>query len=261
MENLALPKNGKKLSMMTRGKFEVHNNNVHITELPIGTWTQPYMQLLDRLENDRNSGISKVREANKVDTISITLHAKNPSFKNLHLERSYGLSNMVLLNKENRPSKYGSANEIIEAFYNERLPYYEKRRQLIMEQLTKEIAKKEMKIKFIQAYRDKKFKTRNRDKAELVGDLNKLGISGEILDHVTFTNVTKQGVEPLMKEIADLEYRKKYYETVEPQKLWIQDLEEFENAYCSHYKCPLPQDRNQTTILKVEMTYDDDQTE
>ncbi|GAG95752.1 unnamed protein product, partial [marine sediment metagenome] len=74
--------------------------------------------------------------------------------KSLRLKTTFKLGNMVMFDTNNKPRRYNSVNDIMEDWLTWRLPYYEQRKNLDIEDHNDKIEKITYKIKFIYAVMD-----------------------------------------------------------------------------------------------------------
>lgn len=251
-----LGSSSSKYSMVTKGNFIAVNNRVKITELPIGRWGHDYDKWLEGLIEDRV--ITDKRQLCKHDTINFEINGfKNPTIKNLRLQKSYGMSNMVLLNQDQSPIKYPTVHAILESFFEERLPQYEARRQYIIQKITEDINQSQLKIRFIRAVLSKEIRVLGRKKAEIAPRMADLGLPMELLQKVRIGNCTQDEIDALLQEIEKLEERRKNYQKISASQLWLVDLDEFESAYCKHYKCSRPNGRVNAPLLMVDEQLED----
>ena len=240
-----------RLSMVTRGRFQQGNNNsVIVTELPISRWTHKYYEWLGLLHEDKE--ITDYKNLSTDTDVLFEIYGfKDPTHKKLRLEKSFGMTNMVLLDMNNAPVKYDSVPEILEAFYQGRLPYYERRRQMIIDTIATDILKRQHKIRFIRAIIDKEIEVMGRKKAMVLPRMQELGLPPELLTNTRISNCTEEEIQSLQDEIDQLNVRRQSYINTSATILWLADLDEFENAYCRYYKCPLPGGRALAPMLIV----------
>jgi len=164
---------------------KVAENAVQITELPIGTWTNRYLEHLETLTASgvreksaaatKKSGkkkkeeqwyIKDIRDNSSDVVVDITVVfksnlilsslLKNPAkFENLMNLRSskfLGTTNMCLFDHEGKIQRYSSPEDILQEFYLLRLAHYIRRRKYILERLSKELNELKNKVKFITAF-------------------------------------------------------------------------------------------------------------
>lgn len=254
-----------KYSMISKGVYEIQGKRkVIITELPVGRGINKYKTYLDKFREDKI--ISKYDDYSTPDKPHFEIYGmKNPSSKNLKLTKSYGMSNMVLLDNDNKPVKYESVNDILETFYTIRLGYYQKRKDYILKNIEEEIKILNGKIKFILAVikgyemiqENPKITIEEvnkfggilavkRSKKEVMMQMEKCGFDPELLKKISLYNLTEEEIESLRNEILKLETERKIKEETKIEQFWLDDLQEFLKAYCKHYKCEYtsPEKRN-----------------
>ena len=222
--------------LITKGHFYCEGNKVIVDELPIGRWTHDYDKWLESLVLDKV--ITNKRKLSKHDTVRFEITGlKNPSLNRLRLTKSYGMNNMVLLDSQNIPSKYKDASNLLESFYEERLPYYEVRRQHILEAIQTDIDEYEHKIRFIRAVIAKKIIFMNRSKKDVHAQMQKFSIPLELLSSTRMSNFTEDEIKELEGKISKLTEKKNSHQKTTGSQLWLQDLDEFVVAYSRNYKC------------------------
>lgn len=146
-------------SYSCKGNYSINKNELIITELPIGVWTENYKSYLENtLLNDKMKGIiSKIKnnsDDNKIEFIikfkDITEIKQEEIEKIFMLENKINLENMYLHDANGAIKKYTSAIDIINEFYDIRLKFYDKRKKYLLAELEKEISILESKLKFIE---------------------------------------------------------------------------------------------------------------
>jgi DNA topoisomerase II len=147
---------------------------------------------------------------------------------------------MVLLGFDNRPVRYGTTKDILEAFYNERLPCYDKRRQNIIDNYTKEIEKLSERINFINEVVIGNLIVMNRKKSEIIIDIKRLGLNEDLYNKIKTSSYSVDEINELKSEIDTLINERKVIIDTSSKKMWMTDLETFEYEYCKKYKKPLP---------------------
>lgn len=237
MEKLTLKENPL-LSFDVTGVYHIaKNGNIIITELPIGMNPTLYYNkhLVPLLKKKL---LKKVINDCTDDSIRFELkgYVGNPSYKKLHLKKRYSLSNMVLLDTNNKPVKYDTANDLIEAFYQERLPIYKQRKIYKLGILQKKIDKVTIVIKFHNLIKNKSLVVQNVDKEVIYENLDKFNIPRKIYDNAKISSLSKNETSLLE---AELEGYKKEYGTLNkltPSDIWMNDLNALEDKYRQVYK-------------------------
>lgn len=226
-----------RLSLITKGVFNINEQgNVVVTELPIERSSQAYRDWLKTLIETKK--ITTFRDQAIQDVIYFEIVGfQNPTHQNLKLQRSFGMTNMVLLDAERRPVKYDTAIDILEAFYTQRLPYYEARRRYIMAEIERQIARKQAQARFIQAVISGELVVMRQKKAAILARMRELQIphAEEILRYAKITELSEDDMTDLANEIQVLQGHFQVYQQTTDRALWLQDLQTFETAYRQHY--------------------------
>ncbi len=81
---------------------------------------------------------------------------------------------MHLFDIEGRIHKYESAEEILEYFYAQRLVYYEKRKQYLLDRLNEDLSRLQNKVRFLLMVVDGKLVVNKKKKADLLKELRRL---------------------------------------------------------------------------------------
>jgi DNA topoisomerase-2 len=171
-----------------------------VHELPVGTWTDDYKQLLETMLVDytppkgtrppAHKGILKhytshstestvMFELEFADAATLKTWSQQPVAdahtdcfeKQLKLTSKISLTNMHLFDADNRIHRYASVTEIIDAFYVQRIGFYDKRKEHMMAQLRHDMDVMAQKIRFIDGIVDESISVAKKTKADLVAML------------------------------------------------------------------------------------------
>lgn len=221
------------VTMVSYGNYHIDGNgNIIIDELPIGKWTHDYLETLDALKEKKLIKDYRNLSAQNKVYFELTGFADNkPDHEKLFLKRTYGLTNMVLLNSENKPTKYSSPESILEEFYQIRMEIYRMRKADMLAKLQEKVDKLRETLKFIHAVIDDKIKYKNIPKAQIIEQLIRLEIDVELLPSVKFYDCTKEQIESLNQQILNLNEEIDILDNTPAADLWLRDLEEFEEQY------------------------------
>jgi DNA topoisomerase II len=251
-------------SYITRGCMkQTHEGTIHITELPIGTWTEKYIEFLDRISVERgketakqfirsytdNSTETQVNIIVKINPLTIQkLMCKlgkdgfSELYNKLKLTSSISLSNMHLFNKECQIQKFATMEDIIEYWFPIRREIYVKRRDYLLKKLTKELDIIQYKVKFIEEIIQDTIVFKNIKKQVIIQSLMdkkypKISLndstekSYDYLLGMDLYKLTSEEIEELKKkrELKQLEHATLQNQTSDD--LWITDL----NNFMTHY--------------------------
>ena len=247
---------------LTKGVYEkIDNDKIRISELPIGTWTMPYISYLEGLADgttDKNGKkvYPSIRDFTSMSTevnidISITfprgkladLEEKVDTATNLNgvqkllkLTSSVSSTNMHMFDKDCKLRKYGSVEQIIDDFYDVRLSTYSKRKKQMIIDLEKLLVKLSNRAKYILATLDGSVDLRKKN-AQLVKELmtskgfDLIDGNFNYLIKMPMDSVTEENVEKILKEKTDAENELNKLKKTTLETMWLSELETLQNEY------------------------------
>ena len=235
-------------TMVITGKFEVNvvtkrgkeKEVVTVTEIPIGISTSAYEKFLKKLLAEKV--ITDYKNTSGNDTIKFEIKGmKNPSIKNLKLEKKAGLTNMTILGEDNRPRIFTKVNDLLEYWFQWRRKQYPKRIAKIIELKNQKAKDLKDKYKFVQAI------LKGFDKGKVLGEtivlgrkenktsieeqLKPLNLGYDLLNKVKTISYTEEGLAKIQNSIDEAEKDVEYYKKIDPDSVWLRELEEFEKEY------------------------------
>nr|QFG74738.1 MAG: DNA gyrase/topoisomerase IV, subunit A [Megaviridae environmental sample] len=224
------------------GNFEIKNNKVIITELPVGEWTQNYKEFLEKQldieSNKKTRSFINYKDNNTDKKVHFELEfskgAKltNESFKkNYHMIKKINLNNMHLYSIDGNIKKYNSIKDIMTEYFDHRLELYDKRLKYLLAELKKQLDLISYKVKFILMVINNELIVNNRKKSDIEKDLvqndfPKLGQNsdfGYLLNMPIYT-LTLEKINELKKQMEnkESEYNSLLEETA--TSLWKKEL-------------------------------------
>ena len=244
---------------LVKGCYEVINDNtIHISELPVGTWTMPYTAFLETLMDGVDKNGKKVAPLVKDFTsLSTEVHVDftvtfvkgrlsqllsegdeqiNGLEKALKLTSTLSTSNIHMFDGERKLHKYQTVEEIIDAYFEVRLSVYEKRKAHMIEHLTLKLQKLSNKAKYIQQTLSGAVDLRKKSAVQVEALMTSQGfdkIDGDFkyLIKMPMDSVTEENVAHIMKERDDATKELEILQNTTIRELWISDLAEFEKQY------------------------------
>jgi DNA topoisomerase-2 len=218
-------------SMVTVGKYHMDpkGGGVWITELPIKRFTHPYKEWLDDMVSKKK--IYSYRNLSTHDKVLFqVIGMDSPDTRKLRLERTFGLGNMVLLDLNNRPKRYDTVDSILEEYYNQRLYFYQKRKDYIIQQYTDRIQQIEGRYKFVILVIEGKIVVMNQKKDHIIDQMRSYGIDPELLKVVKLSELTHDEAYRLYDEIQATKKELSDVMNTRPEDLWIRDLDDLERV-------------------------------
>lgn len=245
-----------KLSLVTRGKFKIlkeYGNStydVEITELPIGRWIHGYYEWLTELlsekyinadnkaTNDKILGDLDNKSTSEVPHFILTkLKMSKINVTTLKLQKTYGLSNMVMIDDDGYPKHYDNVSLILEEYYQSMSSLYADIKIKKLRELLEQIQELQYSIQFIQLVISEQIKVFKVKKVDVHSQMDKYQIPYNIYGIIKLEDCSEDGIEPLQKKIdkKTSEYNNLY--NLEPTSIWIDRLVKFrqeliKNKYC-----------------------------
>jgi len=219
----------------------------------VGTWTMPYITFLEGLMDGTvdKAGVRvppSIRDfvSNSTELVVdiVVSFAKGKLAemddaaieKLLKLNGTVSTTNMHLFDSEIRLHKYDSVEEIIDAFAVVRMDMYRKRKAKMVLDLTFLLMKMSNRARFITANLSGAVDLRKKTAAQVEALLVELGyerIDGDFryLIKMSMDSVTKENVDKILKDKADLEQELSVLQATTETTMWLRELQEFETEY------------------------------
>lgn len=253
----------KSTQFKSHGKYQIlSENKVMITELPIGSWTTPYLSMLksmliDEKKPTKDQIFTDVSSDCGNNSVKITVTFKqgvqqkllksDTLVKTLKLTKSLNISNMHLYNYKGVITKYNTIGDLVTDYYNHRLEVYELRKAHYLKFLDNKLNLLKYKILFLNYVITGKiivFENKvARSKSDVVAKLEELNfpklnsnIDSLELSYTYITNLPLFALTPEeMKKLQDeLDQQKKetdIYRNTSILVIWNNELDELSKEY------------------------------
>lgn len=228
----------------------INENTIRIKELPIGVWTEPYLQFLESQREEGTFITDYINNSSnhKIDIEVIFANGQlqhliknNLIFSRLKLIGSISIENMHLY-KDNVITKYKTANAILKDYINIRLEAYNIRKKCMIKILNNEMQILKYRKQYIEDILDKKIIVERVTRAKLVqqfieNEYPELSIninnntSYDYLLSLPITSLTTEKIDDINKEYKEKKDELDTYKNTSIQNLWLGELDEFEKAY------------------------------
>jgi len=177
-------------SYIVRGEIErTDDTTLVISELPIGKWTQDYKTFLEEMMTGTDkapSVISDFKENHTDTTVAFTITAakenidkfekeKGGLFGKFKLSTTISTNNMTLFDVDGKIHKYKTSVDILRFFFNHRLEFYVKRKDMLLDKMRKELKVLKNKARFVEEVCKGELVVSNRKRTELLGELSERG--------------------------------------------------------------------------------------
>ena len=153
----------------------------------------------------------------------------------MHLVKSLP-ETLCCIDENNRVREFGSIQEILDAYIEIRLKYYNLRKDYLLKSLEDNLQKLSSKYLFIKAIVDKTLVVSNKKKDEIVKQLEKMPKICKINDSYDYllampiSKLTKEELEELKKQIEDTKAEYKQIKETSIQTMWTNDLHELKKV-------------------------------
>ena len=227
---------------ISNGKYSINYDKgiMTITELPIGTWTDDYKKYLEDCIDKKQYGIKDYNDlSTNIDVCfevvfqkSIITKYKNKEdklVKDFKLSGSINSLNMNLFDSNEKLKNYNDVKDIINDFYDIRLKFYQKRKDHLIERLSRECDILKNKKNYINEILNETIDLRKKKydvicKILLDKNYMKLDNKFDYLIKMPMDSVSEENVEELMNK-----YNIKYDElkrviSTSINQMWINDI-------------------------------------
>ena len=272
------PESGKREgSYIVKGKIErINETTMLITELPIGKWTQDYKSFLEGMMTGTDkspSEISDFKENHTDSTVSFTVSASKEIIdayekdkEGLHgkfkLSTTISTNNMTLFDDQGKIHKYKTPIDILRMFFHHRLEFYNKRKVMLLEKMSKDLKILSNKARFVEEVCKGDLIVSNRKRTELLAELvergydlspnnetkeseeenednasveestsdSELAKGYEYLLGMKIWSLTFERAEELRRQKVEKAEEVKNLKATSPEAIWLADLDAIEEA-------------------------------
>ena len=247
---------------LIKGLYQkVGEDRVRIVELPVGTWTMPYITMLEGLMDGGVDKAGKKLAPEIKDFTSLCtevavdiivslpkgklaeleaavdqLTGVNGLEKLLKLSTTISTTNMHMFNHEFKLHKYASVEEIIDDFYHIRLATYGKRKAHLVDEFKKRLVKLSNRARYILATLDGSVDLRRKTAVQVVELLTTLKfdlLDGDFkyLVKMPMDSVTQENVEQILKEKGEAEAELAALLATSLEAMWSVELNNLSKEY------------------------------
>lgn len=235
----------------------INDNTIHIKELPVGKWTEDYIEFLEKAtiergKDDDKQFVKSYQDNSTESIVDITVKCDedfldkwrdrtkdgvNELLTRLKLTTTLSVSNIHTFDENCKIRKWKSITELVDYWYEQRKVIYVKRHQYLLDILRKELEVISWKVKFILEIVENKLEIRNKKKADINKLLQDRGYPKLLNDTYDYLltmdlyKLTYEEVEELKKKKDNKQTEHDLLLNKKPTDLWIEDLNEFDKSY------------------------------
>lgn len=218
---------------IARAVYKCIGKNVVVTDLPPGTWTTDFKEMLDAFCEkkeivkdyvDKSTDTDIYFEISLIDALSLD-----------KLEKTFGLvekiktSNMHVFDVNGHIKKYDSPNEMLIEYAHKRIALYKQRKVYMLKELRGRLPYHRNVVEFIRLHCDDEIDLRRKTDEECDTILEDAGLerideSYDYLLKLPMRTLTKENIEKHQKQLDDLNARIADIEKTAPHTMWLSDL-------------------------------------
>ena len=233
-------------------------DTVVITELPVGRWTMQYTKQLEEMmdggsDKDGKKIAPTIKEFTSLCT-EVSIHftvvfpkgkldeiGMDGAEKLLKLSTTIKTSNIHMFGADRKLKKYENVEELIRDYYEVRLSMYHKRKNHLLDALTKKTMILTNKARYIEYILIDKIDLRrkNADAVETMlsgNSFDKLDGDYKYLVKMPMDSVTAENVERLRKERDETIRELEVLRQTTLEQMWMRELDTLESKYVQYKK-------------------------
>ena len=237
-------------TFISEGCIVFHKNELHITELPLKNNLFDYKLFLEDLIYEKKNSLFKsyINLSSDVD-IKIILkynpdnhdeiinmynltnsYNMNSLYKYLYLYKTIKQSNMHLYIDKDKIHKFDTCEQILEYFYSFRLPFFNKRKNIMLNKINENIKFYNNQVNFIKLVIKKNlFKIKNIDNFLEKNNFDKFNNSYHYLTSIPFNQMSN--LDKLELKLINIKKEYKLLFNTSDIQLWINELNELKLSF------------------------------
>ena len=230
------------------GKKKGKPNCCVVTELPVGLWTDRFKESVEDLVEAKH--IRTYRNYSTDTDIHFELDESKDgmecTLENIKLTTTLSTNNMVLFSERGTITRYANVGEILASFCEVRYSYYVKRKAHLLEESRRQLGVLRNKMRFLREVMSGDLVVQEVEEEALRKELERRRFDKEgageglaaygYLVNMSIRSFTRQKVEGMAREIAEIEAAVAKVETTTPSAMWRSDLTEWETAYTTLFR-------------------------
>lgn len=238
----------RKYSTYAVWTFDDSERMLHITDLPIGVWTDDYKKFCEKLLSQKETPLEDVIYGNTDTVVDFRLMFKKDTYelyrdmdtkklvKDFKLSSKLSETNMYLFNKDRKLQYFETVYDIIAYYFDYRLEMYAKRKEAMIAQLKYEMLILTNKAKFIEAVKAGKINQRSMTEDSLHKELQQgfqpdprtssTGLQRfEYLVSMSYRAFTNENAKKMKAAVIVKEQEIEQLEATTIQNMWTTDID------------------------------------
>ena len=234
-----------KITLKTFGKYEiigVHKNEgpiLRVTEIPVKSWIHRYRKWLEGLIQDRSKPIWDFKDNSTTEKAEFIIHwnkdYRTPNHRTLKLTRSFGLTNITLIDHKGFPTRYNCVQEVMEVYYKHMINHYNDVRNHRINAEEKRMKDITYKMKFIVHVLKGEIVIIKTKEEEIQKKMEEYEIPFEYYDKSKGRDFSVESVEKYKSQLEDSKVRLQVAKDTTAEKIWLEKLDTLEKELRKRY--------------------------
>jgi DNA topoisomerase II len=246
---------------VTNGMYECNDDKftITITELPVGTWTKNYKEMLDKMcatdEAIKASGLKNFDDLYTDVEVKFVLYLTEDAYdeakdhpaqfaKKFGLTSSWKTTNMVAFDTNMNITKYRTIGDMLEAFYIERIGKYVARKESQLKELEVHYTEIDARRRFLMAVIEDRMILIKQTDEDIVEQMKREKLpplsapetpnsidAYEYLMRMRIDRVKAKAIEDMKKQLDDVLEEIEILKAKTANDIWEEDLQDFETAW------------------------------
>lgn len=219
-------------SITYSGNFTLTDETLRITELPVGIYSDKLKNVLDELKKEKI--IKNYQRNDTINNVDFTIEGvgeliKDEAWKKvLLLSKTVSTKNINYIDEKGIIKCCNNSMVLIEDFYQFRLPYFIKRKNYYIEQLSTKINLINEKLKLIDLFNNDIIIVKGKKKDELIREVTSHNISIETFNCTKYEDACLDEIDKLKNNLNKLVQERKELLATSAQKMWLKDIKKIE---------------------------------
>jgi DNA topoisomerase-2 len=225
---------------------------LHISELPVGTWTSPYKEFLENAMDGKNGfksdAIKNVDSQHTDNQVSFDVKLRpdladalqkdeTSLVKLFKLQKKLTLTNMHAFDCNGHLKKYHNTADILDEYFQQRIALYARRKEHMLKCLSGRHQRLVQKIQFLQLVVNGQYIFKGCSKKQLTEQLQQHSLGdAEHLLSMSMWNMTDDKIAELCAQRDECQRTIQTLNALEVQQLWLNDLKQVEKKYQQQFK-------------------------
>jgi len=249
-DNKAILEHAKnsKVRMKTYGKFNViglHKQGgpiLEITEVPVRTWLHDYRKWIQGLVHIKGSKrpVYDFKDNSTTEKPKFVIHWNSnytqPNHRSLHLVKSFGMSNITLIDHKGFPKKFDDIQSVMQEYYQNMLLHYKLVRDNRIANEEEKFKDISYKIKFITLVLKNEITIMKVKEEYISTKMKEHEIPFEYYEKSKSRDFSIESLEKHKKNLQECKERLEYSKKVVPENIWLDDLEVLEKELKKRFK-------------------------